>query len=189
MRSALRIVIAAASLAALLAGGRIASSPAAAAQAPRDRPTEEELRRAQDERQRSGDRRSRRVRMERVVVASPDGRVAFTLLPNAERLTFTVTLDGRTVIEPSPVELTVDGVDLGSGLIFGSVETDAVDESFAWHGAHATARHRSHGARVELVSDLGKLPFVLEARAFDDGVAYRLVVDEMEQRTKAKGGP
>jgi alpha-glucosidase len=178
MRSALRIAIAVSVLASILAGGRIASSLAVAAQAPgtRDRPTEEELRRAQDERQRSGDRRYKRVHMERVVLASPDGRVGFTLLPNAERLTFTVTLDGRTVIEPSPIELTVDGVDLGSGLIFGSVETDAVDESFAWHGAHATARHRSRGARVSLVSDLGRLPFAFEARAFDDGVAYRLVV-------------
>ena len=170
MRIALRIAIAVPFLASLLAA--------------HDRPTEEELRRAQDERQRSGDRRNKRVRMERVVLASPDGRVAFTLLPNAERLSFTVTLDGRTVIEPSPVELTVDGVDLGSGLSFGSVETDVVDESFAWHGAHATARHRSRGARVSLVSDLGKLPFVLEARAFDDGVAYRLVVTGASDETR-----
>lgn len=37
-------------------------------------------------------RRSQRVRMEEVHLASPDGNVKLTVLPNAERLSFTVTL-------------------------------------------------------------------------------------------------
>jgi len=37
--------------------------------------------------QRSSSRRSQRVRMEQVQVASPDGEVKFTVLANAERLT------------------------------------------------------------------------------------------------------
>jgi len=114
--------------------------------------------------------------MERVEVASPDGRIVFTLLPNAERLSFTVALDGRSALEPSPAQMSVDGYDLGSGLVFGSVETYSIDESFPWHGAHATARHRCRGAKVALTSDLGMIPFSFEVRVFDDGVAYRHVV-------------
>jgi alpha-glucosidase len=64
------------------------------------------------------------------------------------------------------------------------VETDAVDETYPWHGVHATARHRSRGARVSLVADLGAIPFHFEARAFDDGVAYRLVVPGAVNETR-----
>ena len=36
-------------------------------------------------------RRSQRVKMQEVQVASPDGKVKLTILPNAERLTYTMT--------------------------------------------------------------------------------------------------
>jgi alpha-glucosidase len=114
--------------------------------------------------------------MERVRLASPDGRIELTILPNAERLSFEVRMDGRSVVEPSPVEMGVDGFDLGAGLIYGGVESYAVDESYPWHGAHATAVNRANGLRVQLTSDLGMIPFTFEVRAFDDGVAYRHVV-------------
>ncbi|HKZ31362.1 MAG TPA: glycoside hydrolase family 97 N-terminal domain-containing protein [Vicinamibacteria bacterium] len=132
--------------------------------------------RAQEERLRSGERRSRRVLMERVRVASPDGRIELTVLPNAERLSFTVSMDGRTVVDPSPVQMSVDGFDLGAGLTYGGVEEYALDETYPWHGAHATAKNRCRGARISLVSDLGMIPFVFDVRVFDDGVAYRHVV-------------
>jgi alpha-glucosidase len=149
----------------------------ARAQEPSPPPASEEaLQRAQDERRRSGDRRIRRVRMEEVRVASPDGRIELLVLPNAERLSFSVRMDGRTVVEPSPVRMSVDGFDLGTGLIFGSVERFATDESYAWRGAHATARDRSNGARLSLVADLPMTPFTFEVRVFDDGVAYRHVI-------------
>jgi alpha-glucosidase len=143
---------------------------------PSPRPSEEERQRAQQERQRSGDRRSRRVRMEPVRVASPDGRIELEVLANAERLSFSVRMDGRSVVGPSPVQMSVDGYDLGAGLIYGGVESYELDESYPWHGAHATARNRCRGARVSLTSDLGMIPFTFEVRVFDDGVAYRHVV-------------
>jgi len=126
--------------------------------------------------QQPGGRRTQRVRMEEVRVASPDGNVVFTLLANAERLSYTVTLDNTTVIEPSALSLSVDGFDLASGVIFGSATRNEVNESFPWHGAHASATHHSIGARVQLTHDLSFTPYMVEVRAFNDGVAYRWVV-------------
>jgi len=173
MSGRLRALLTAAAVGALVGNAPAPAQVAPASEAAR---SDEAQQRAQEERRRSGDRRSRRVRMERVEVASPDGRIVFTLLPNAERLSFTVALDGRSALEPSPAQMSVDGYDLGSGLVFGSVETYSIDESFPWHGAHATARHRCRGAKVALTSDLGMIPFSFEVRVFDDGVAYRHVV-------------
>src|SRR5262245_43127245 len=64
-------------------------------------------------------RRSQRVRpMDEVQVASPDGKVKFFVGSNAERLTYWVTLDNKTVIEPSGLDLRMDGYLLSSGVVF-----------------------------------------------------------------------
>jgi alpha-glucosidase len=80
--------------------------------------------------------------------------------------------------------MSVDGFDLGAGLVFGQVETYSIDESYPWHGAHATAVNRCRGARVTLAADLGQIPFTFEIRVFDDGVAYRHVVSGAAGETR-----
>src|SRR6187431_1244288 len=82
-------------------------------------------------------RRSQRVvSFPEVTVRSPADKVTFTLLPNAERLTFTVRLGGTTVIEPSAIKLLVDGYDLGSGVIFRGREDYETNATYPWHGVH-----------------------------------------------------
>jgi alpha-glucosidase len=114
--------------------------------------------------------------MKEVQVTSPDGRITFTLGPNPERLTWSVMLGETVVIEPSPLDMRMDGYDLSSGVIFNNLETYSIDESFPWHGAHSTAVNHCNGARISLTHDLSQTPYVLEIRAFNDGVAYRHVI-------------
>lgn len=127
--------------------------------------------------QKLASRRSQRVvPMKEVQVAGPDGRIKFTLLSNAERLSYAVTIEGIPVIEPSPLDMRLDGYLLSSGVTFGGLDSYAIDETYPWHGAHSTAVNRCNGARVSLVHDLSMVPYVLEIRAFNDGVAYRHVI-------------
>ncbi|OAI51657.1 hypothetical protein AYO47_06950 [Planctomyces sp. SCGC AG-212-M04] len=122
-------------------------------------------------------RRSQRVKpLEETVVASPDGRVKFTLLSNSERLSFKITLDDLTVVEPSPLAFTLDGNDLTAGVILQGTERSEIDEKYPWHGAKSTAINRCKVATIRLTNDLAMQDFSLEVRAFDDGVAYRVVV-------------
>lgn len=121
-------------------------------------------------------RTQRVVPMKEVQVASPDGKVRFTLGSNPERLTWTATLEGTTVIEPSPLDMRVDGYDLSSGVIFNALEPYRIDETYPWHGAHSVAVNRCNGAKVSLMHDLSQVPYILEIRAFNDGVAYRHVI-------------
>src|SRR5579862_9528428 len=79
-------------------------------------------------------RRSQRVRMERVEVSSPSGNLKLTLLPNAERLTYTVTMGGVTVIEPSSIIMDLDGYDLSSGVVYEGIENFKIDETYPWYG-------------------------------------------------------
>jgi len=114
--------------------------------------------------------------MKEVQVASPDGKVRFTLGSNPERLTYTVTLDSATLIEPSALDMRVDGYDLSSGVVFNSLERYEIDETYPWHGVHSTAINRCNGAKVTLAHDLTQTVYILEIRAFNDGVAYRHII-------------
>ena len=121
-------------------------------------------------------RRSQRVRMEQVQVTSPDGKVKLTILPSAERLTFTVTLGTTTVLDPSTIVMKVDDYDLSTGVVLGNVERYEVNESYPWHGAHSTAVNHCHGVRIGLRHDLSFIDYVLEVRVFNDGAAFRHVI-------------
>ena len=130
--------------------------------------------------QRPRDRRSQRVRMEELKVTSPDGRVQLTMLPNAERLSYTVTMGDATVIAPSTLSLIVDGYDLASGVVLSNVTRSTVSETFPWHGAHSTATNHCNTAILSFTHDLSFTAYTLEVRAFNDGVAYRFVVPGAE---------
>jgi alpha-glucosidase len=114
--------------------------------------------------------------MEEVQVVSPDGKVKFTLLPNAERLTFKVTLGDKVVLETSPIVMKLDGYDLSSGVVFSGVERYEVHETYPWYGARSTAANECNGAKISLTHDLSFTDYILEIRAFNDGVAFRHLI-------------
>lgn len=123
--------------------------------------------------------------MSQVEVASPNGQMSFVLLPNADRLSYTVKMGQMTVIEPSNLSLFVDGFDLaGSGLIQGDVERYEINQTYPWHGAHSVASNHCNGAKVAITSDLMQTSYTLEIRAFDDGVGYRMIVPGKENETR-----
>jgi alpha-glucosidase len=73
--------------------------------------------------------------------------------------------------------MNLDGYDLSSGVVLGNVERYEMDEAYRWHGAHSRAVNRCNGARISLQHDLSLIDYVLEIRAFNDGVAFRHVID------------
>jgi alpha-glucosidase len=115
--------------------------------------------------------------MEQVQVASPDGNVKLTILPNAERLSFTVTLGNTVVIDPSTIVMNLDGYDLSSGVVFGNVDRYEINETYPWHGANSTAVNNCNGAKISLQHDLSFTNYVLEIRVFNNGAAFRHVID------------
>jgi alpha-glucosidase len=130
----------------------------------------------QGERPRPTSRRSTRVKMEQAVVTSPDGKVSLTVLPNAERLTFTVRREGAAVLDPSSIFMVLDGFDLSSGVVFGGAEHYEVTESYPWLGMKSQANTQYNGVRISLIHDLSFIGYTLDIRVSNDGVAYRHVI-------------
>ena len=69
-------------------------------------------------------------------VASPNGAIAFDLAYGPQ-LTFSVTFRGRPVIEPSPLSMLVDGVDLAQEIAAGNVAVYHGNDHFPTRGVHA----------------------------------------------------
>ena len=109
-------------------------------------------------------------------IVGPDGLLLFKLHVDDGRLKFSVVSQTNTIIEPSSMQFTVDGVDLAEGVEVGPPEPYQVNETYSWFGAHALATNHCNGARLALKHLKSDTVYTLEVRAFDDGVAFRYVV-------------
>lgn len=108
---------------------------------------------------------------------SPSKNVAAVIsLDDNSRLQFEVKFKNVDVIEPSSLGITVDGVDLGSGVRLGTPSALVVDQTYSTRGNDRSARnhYQEYSFPVHNV-DAGK-SFTVQVRMYDDGVAYRYIV-------------
>ena len=107
-------------------------------------------------------RRSQRVQMTALDVQSPDGQVTCPM-PSASRS----ALGNTTVIESSPIVMTLDGYDLSAGVVLGGVARDLVQERYPWSGVRSTAISVSNRARLSLTNDLTSIAYTLSSSGRD----------------------
>jgi alpha-glucosidase len=113
-------------------------------------------------------------------VTSPNGKVRFELeSPNGPQLQYQITFENRPVIERSHLGVVVtspDVVNSAEGLeshVAGTPTAYRLHESFVTRGLHSQGVNRCNGVRFNIA---GTTNYVLEVRAFDDGVAFRYVI-------------
>ncbi len=120
-----------------------------------------------------------------VPLVSPDGAVRFTLsVQQGARLGCEMTFQGKRVIEPSLLGIIVDGVSLGEGTALGSSQRYRVNETYPWHGVHSLARNHANGLRLAVKHAKTGAACTLEARAYNDGIAYRFIVPGDESKSR-----
>ena len=119
-----------------------------------------------------------------VVVESPDGAVRLTIAQDGLRTTFSVKQKDVTVIESSPISFAIDGVDMTSNAQLGEPELYTVDETYETRGVHSQAINRCKGVKIPVQHQQSRSTITLEARAYNDGVAFRLIAvgDETKPR-------
>lgn len=111
------------------------------------------------------------------VLSSPGGRVQFRLLRLDDgRLGYAVALRARPLIEPSPLGIVVDGVNLAAGAEIGPAQHYRVRERYPWYGVHAEAVNYCQGAKIPIKHRPSGTAWTLEVRAYDDGAAFRFMV-------------
>ncbi|MBC8102406.1 MAG: glycoside hydrolase family 97 catalytic domain-containing protein [Cytophagales bacterium] len=87
-----------------------------------------------------------------------------------------VRFNGQEAVRPSPLGITIDGVDLGRDSVPGEPIWGERDETYPVRGVHALARDRCRTLTLPLTHRPSGRAWTLEARAFSDGFAYRYLV-------------
>jgi alpha-glucosidase len=116
-----------------------------------------------------------------IKLKGPDGTVTAKIFIDNSRLCYTLSRIQSTIIEKSDLGIVIDGVDLGTNVALGESKFGAIEEKYAWYGVKSEAINRCNTVAIPIKS--GGLNWTLEARAYDDGFAYRYVVPGEGKRT------
>ena len=89
------------------------------------------------------------------------------------RLSYSVKYQGSVVIEPSPLGITIDGVDLGKWVRVGAATRGEILETFRVLGVHSVATNHCRTLTLPMVHEASGTQYQIELRAYDDGFAWR----------------
>src|SRR5262249_8454327 len=110
-------------------------------------------------------------------LTSPSGAVALEVSrEGGGPLTYTVLMGRDVVVEPSRLGVVVDAKNLADDVNVDRTQPYSVDEKYPGSGVHETAGNRCRGARIALTHKATRTAWPLDARACDDGVAFRYIV-------------
>jgi alpha-glucosidase len=118
-------------------------------------------------------------------IQSPGRQVEAVLtLTSEKRIQYSVKFNGRIVIEPSDLGLTINGHDLGIGVEAGVPEYSLSEERYATRGWHTEAHNHSTDCTLPLFHSQLGLTYYVEFNVFDDGFAFLYIVpDDNDQIT------
>ncbi|MCF7972934.1 MAG: glycoside hydrolase family 97 N-terminal domain-containing protein, partial [Phycisphaerae bacterium] len=110
-------------------------------------------------------------------LASPDETVTVILRTTVQgRLTCSITQAGNMVIEPSPLGVTLEGVDLGLGVSLGQPARREIKDTYVSRGVKSRAINHCMAYDVPVTHQVSGKVWTLEVRVFNDGAAYRYQV-------------
>ncbi|QJE98610.1 glycoside hydrolase family 97 catalytic domain-containing protein [Luteolibacter luteus] len=108
---------------------------------------------------------------------SPDGKIgALLFVDHSGRLSLSASMGDKELLSPSPLGVTVDGLDLGENAELRDSESYATDATYPWIGNTASLRDHGKGLKVQIRSKGLDQPWTLELRAYDDGIAWRYLI-------------
>ena len=114
---------------------------------------------------------------ESIKLVSPNGSVRLEILwRDQAQLRYQVKLNNKPVIETSLMGISIDGANLGQPIEVGKVERYGVNGKYPWRGVHSTAINQANGAKISVTHKASKTRYTVEARAFNDGIAFRTIV-------------
>jgi len=106
-----------------------------------------------------------------ISVQSPDGKITISV-EAGKALTYTVTVDGKQVMRPSTIDITLaSGIKLSGNLTIAAKTTKSVNETIT--PGVAEKRKLIPDVYNLLLLNIGS-NFAVEFRAYNDGAAYRL---------------
>jgi alpha-glucosidase len=119
-----------------------------------------------------------------ITLRSPSETVQASIrMDDGGSLSYSVICKGSVVIEPSPLGITIDGVDLGKAVRAGTAKRGEILETFRVLGVHSVATNHCRTLALPLVHKSSGTEYQLELRAYEDGFAWRYRIPGIGPRT------
>lgn len=113
---------------------------------------------------------------------SPDGHIAATVRIREGHVVWEASLNGHAVLDSAPLGIGVAGEAVTPVNRFGKEHRYAIDDRYPLYGMHAEGREKGNGMLVPMLVASGKPAWILEMRAYDNGVAFRMTLPGSEPR-------
>lgn len=107
---------------------------------------------------------------------SPDGKINCQITTENDEILLSVTMNGRLVLEPSPLRMSVDGIEITNRFKAGKIKNFSANTTYPIWGLHSVATDNYNGASISLTHSESGIKYSLEAKAFNDAIAYRFIV-------------
>lgn len=109
-------------------------------------------------------------------LSSPDGKLQCLITTENDQLFLNVTMNGRVILEPSPLKMSIDGIEITNGVNGGKIKNYSADETYPTWGLHSIARDNFNAISIAITHIKSGIKYSLEAKVFNDAVAFRFIV-------------
>ncbi len=120
---------------------------------------------------------------------SPDSNLKAEFNTRNNKLHFKMYLNEAAVINNSPVGIIVDGQNLTENILIKRTEYSNISQTYPIRSVHSKAKNHCNTVKIHLINQKLNMPGFFEARAYNDGLAFRLVFENSQKReVSAYGG-
>ncbi|MDU0355294.1 glycoside hydrolase family 97 N-terminal domain-containing protein [Paraglaciecola aquimarina] len=117
------------------------------------------------------------------LLSSPNQNVTSKVFVDPQgSLQYVVYLQGKLVVKPSALGITVDGVDLANHAQLLDVKQTTVNETYPTRGNHTVANNHYNQWLYFLQHKNSQKQFQIALRLYDDGAAYRYIVPSNDKQ-------
>jgi len=109
-------------------------------------------------------------------LSSPDGKLSCQFTTENDQIFMTVTMNGKVILEPSPLMMSVDGIEITNGIKSGKIKNYSANETYPTWGLHSVGRDNYNAAAIAITHILSGIKYSLEAKVFNDAAAFRFIV-------------
>lgn len=111
-----------------------------------------------------------------IKLVSPDHAIQIEFSSAQAGVSYKILFHGRAVLQPAPMRIAAQNDPSIDAVSFGKPDHYAVNESYLWYGAHPHVDIHGKGMRVPVVRKDGATAYIIDARIFDSGFAFRLIL-------------
>lgn len=106
---------------------------------------------------------------------SPDHNVLCRMFIANNRLCYTVEFFSKAIVDTSQMDLVVNGQSIAANSTIGNIESAEVRQDYPYRGNHSVAKNHYVYSKISIQ---GSIPFAIELRMYNDGVAFRYVIQQ-----------